>query len=108
LRDGLVKYYGNEESIDGNEPMNLMKKAVDSSAGEMIWPPILVTVSELDPEYIVKSSREFADAWTEVGGKGSYWVLEGHNHLSPVLCLGTGGEKEEAWGYELVKRMQEL
>ena len=62
---------------------------------------ISVLVSELDPDLIYESSRQFRDEWRSANV--AYDVLEGHNHFSPQLGLSTGVEKEEAWGVQVAE-----
>ncbi len=35
-------------------------------------------------------------------------VLEGHNHMSPILALSTGCEKFEKWGENIVEWVRKL
>ncbi|KAL2061090.1 hypothetical protein VTL71DRAFT_9142 [Oculimacula yallundae] len=110
LQSILVTYYGDEKQVDENAPTEVAKRAVDSSGGNFTKtrPPILVAVSEFDPEYMRRSGKEFMEIWKAAGGKGEHWILKGHNHISPVLCMGTGGEREEAWAHETMRRLQDL
>ncbi|PNP61696.1 hypothetical protein FNYG_13585 [Fusarium nygamai] len=110
LQSILVTYYGDEKKVDENAPTEVAHRAIDSS-GENVSktrPPILVAVSEFDPEYMRRSGKEFAEIWEAAGGKVEHWIVKGHNHISPVLCMGTGGEREEAWAHEMMKRLQDL
>ncbi|KAM5353113.1 hypothetical protein ACJZ2D_017002 [Fusarium nematophilum] len=108
LRGALIDYYGDKTRVVEEAPVRVLEKVVSGYGGERKWPPVLVIVSELDPDYIKDSGLEFLDIWKKAGGTGTYWVLEGHNHLSPALTLGTQTEELEKWGYELGERIQEL
>lgn len=110
MRDMLTTYYGGAEEAKAAEPTALMEKATEgvSTLKMRKWPKVLVAVSELDPEaHMVVPGKEFAKLWQERGGRGSFVGLKGHNHLSPPLSLGTGIEKEEAWGHKVAAWMTE-
>jgi hypothetical protein len=110
MREMLSTYYGGEKEIKEAEPTALMEGATKepSARGMSKWPSLLVAVSELDPEdQMVLPGKEFAMLWRDRGGKGKFLELKGHNHLSPPLSLGTGIEREEAWGFEVAKWMTE-
>lgn len=108
MRPSLLGYYGSEEDIVGKSPLNLMRRATTSNAGEKLWPHILLITTEFDPEFVSETSKTFLMEWISKGGKGDYWELIGHNHLSPPLALGTGNEKAEAWGFELGQRLAQI
>ncbi|PNP73558.1 hypothetical protein FNYG_13103 [Fusarium nygamai] len=62
LQSILVNYYGDETEVDKNAPTEVAKRAIDSLGGSInkTRPPILVAVSEFDPEYLRKSGRLLA------------------------------------------------
>ncbi|KAI2611565.1 alpha/beta-hydrolase [Hypoxylon fragiforme] len=62
---------------------------------------VSVLVSELDPELMQESGKQFQKEWETANI--TYDVLDGHNHISPQLGLGTGIEKEEAWGAQVAE-----
>lgn len=69
---------------------------------------LLVVTATLDPEdEILEPSQDFVGAYKKKFGKDSLSevVLEGHNHFSTVLGLGTGDEREESLGREVLKWM---
>lgn len=69
---------------------------------------LLVVTATLDPDdEILEPSQDFIDAYKEKFGKDSLSevVLEGHNHFSTVLGLGTGNEREESLGREVLTWM---
>jgi hypothetical protein len=102
MRDMLRVYFGGEKETKDCEPTLLMERATHSGTGAVqAWPQLLITVSELDPEDISEAGKEFAKLWHGTGGTGTFMELKGHNHLSPPLSLGTGVEREEAWGFEV-------
>lgn len=100
----LERYYGSKRDVEINEPMELMKKATESSLGEDLraWPPLMVLVSELDPEdMMIQTAKDFIGEWKSRGGTVDFDILKGHNHISPPLALGTGIERDELWGFEI-------
>ena len=108
LREALAQYYGDLTAVETKSPINLLEQAVIGQARQISWPPVLVIVSENDPEYIRESGQEFLKLWKKAGGKGNYWVLDDHNHLSPVLVLATQRKELEKWGYDMLERIQGL
>jgi hypothetical protein len=64
-------------------------------------PKALVLWGTLDPEdEIVQPALNFIEEWEgreSLGGLDQA-VLEGHNHISPPLALGTSFQREEEWG----------
>ncbi|KAI4719350.1 alpha/beta-hydrolase [Aureobasidium sp. EXF-10727] len=69
---------------------------------------LLVVTATLDPEdEILEASQEFVNKYRERFGPDSVSevVLEGHNHFSTTLALGTGIEREESLGEEVFKWM---
>jgi acetyl esterase/lipase len=105
----LEAYYGDEAETKKGEPTALMLAALEGPDAVDIasMPTILTAVSELDPSFIVEPAREFSKLWEEHGGKGEYFVLKGHNHISPVLSLSTGIVSEEQWGYQVARWLQD-
>lgn len=101
MKPMLSAYYGDASQIESAEPTALM----EHSSGTQ--PKILVVVSELDPEFIVEASTEFVGALKSRGRDSTFLELKGHNHISPPLSLGTGIEREEAWGFEVAKWITE-
>jgi hypothetical protein len=98
----VTAYYGTAGDARLSEPTSLMLRAMAISglSGEAAvkWPRVMTMVSEFDPEHIVEAGREFARLWSERGGKGEFVEIQGHNHISPALSLGTGVAAEEDWG----------
>lgn len=88
--------------IDELCPLGLLESSKDKSR----LPPVLTIVGELDPEdEILIPNRDFATAW-KASGPDKFELetltMEGHNHISPVLALGTGVAREEKWGKDVV------
>ncbi|KAH0387692.1 alpha/beta-hydrolase, partial [Aureobasidium melanogenum] len=72
---------------------------------------LLVVTATLDPEdEILKPSQDFVNKYKERFGQDSLSeaLLEGHNHFSTTLALGTGIEREESLGTEVSKWMGQV
>lgn len=53
--------------------------------------PLMLTVSEFDPEDFQRQAAQFVGAWGDAHGTyPEMRFLSGHNHLSPAQCIGTG------------------
>ncbi|KAI5864108.1 alpha/beta-hydrolase [Durotheca rogersii] len=105
----LRAYLGAEpDAIRERSPLGLLRAARARGSPEEGRPPlpgvaVALLVSELDPDLIRDSTDEFARAWEDAGGAAVRHLLDGHNHISPQLGLGTGIEREEAWGVQLLE-----
>ncbi|KAI1821715.1 alpha/beta-hydrolase [Xylaria intraflava] len=95
--DEAVLAYLGEKAVFENSPVGRLQAA--AKAGRLPDVKVLILVSEFDPQFIFDTARDFKQ--TCRGGDVEVRVLQGHNHISPQLSLGTGIEREEAWG-ELV------
>ena len=104
----LETYYGGETETKKAEPSALLLAAIkESESFDMkAMPPILTAVAELDPDFITEPAQGFSKLWKEHGGTGEFFVLSGHNHISPPLSLGTGIAEEERWGYQVARWLQ--
>ncbi|KAI2622816.1 Alpha/Beta hydrolase protein [Xylaria nigripes] len=89
-----VRAYLGEDTVYENAPISKLRAAVEADRVPEV--KVLILVNELDPEILFDVAKEFRLMW--VGSDVRECVLEGHNHLSPQLSLGTGIEREEAWG----------
>ncbi|KAI4742168.1 alpha/beta-hydrolase [Aureobasidium sp. EXF-12298] len=72
---------------------------------------LLVVTATLDPEdEILKPSQDFVNKYKERFGQDSLSevLLEGHNHFSTTLALGTGIDREESLGTEVSKWMGQV
>ncbi|KAM0754372.1 alpha/beta-hydrolase [Meredithblackwellia eburnea MCA 4105] len=73
--------------------------------------PLLVVTAERDPENeILSCNRRFLALYSESGPlsqvpKPEELLIKRHNHISPPLALGLGGD-EDVWGEDVVKWMQ--
>lgn len=96
----LQAYYG--DKIDQDSIYGVLERA---EAPEV---KTLVVTGTLDPEdEICKPSDDFVRRWKSNFGSShlSVVVLEGHNHFSTVAALGTGIEREESLGTEVLRWM---
>ncbi|KAK0303224.1 hypothetical protein LTR01_008234 [Friedmanniomyces endolithicus] len=101
-------YFGDFEK---NSPLGLLKAARQRQEAPLDFVKggcrILALDAELDPENdIRRPGRDFIKEWLEMEDSASQSALAvdsmtGHNHISPVLGLGTSNEDEEAWGRQV-------
>ncbi|OQU99340.1 hypothetical protein CLAIMM_04980 [Cladophialophora immunda] len=105
--DSVKGYYGDEQKVKENAALRLVEKALRDAQPDTKWPKMLTIVSEMDPDDIRESGKQFTDLWNASGRKGEYHVLKGHNHFTTVWALRAGGEIEQ-WGYDLGKWLQDL
>lgn len=97
----IKSYFG--ENFDARAPMSLLKQAIAAGNTAANIPPILVLVSELDPEWLIDGNKQFEQLCLDAGMPAAFREIKGHNHISPPFALGTGIDAEEQWGVELSK-----
>ena len=104
--DVLTTYYGDRRSEDC--PLGLLASLVkESSISEALsGVRFLALTATLDPEdEILSPNCDFMRLWRAQGASAvsnlETGLIEGHNHISPVLSLGTGDMNEEAWGRQV-------
>ncbi|GAB7358409.1 hypothetical protein MBLNU230_g2476t1 [Neophaeotheca triangularis] len=103
----LGRYY---DDIASESPLGLLKSARKRSeplgfvkSGVRVF----VLDAELEPENeILQPNQDFVQEWLQMSDPDSHLALAydkmiGHNHISPPCALGTGIEREEAWGHQL-------
>ena len=85
LRAGLLAYFGPEPSTyAARSPLTHAAKP----GGEKM--PMLLSVAEYDPGYLVTPTYELAAALTQRDGKSPQFAyFAGHNHVSTVMSFGT-------------------
>jgi hypothetical protein len=102
-RKHLEAYYGN--NLVRLSPLTLLQEGLkEGSFDYLVNVPILVLTCSLDPEVeILAPAAAFVKAWQDspLSTHLTVMKLQGHNHVSPVLSLGTGISKE-AWGQQVV------
>jgi len=106
----LQAYYGND--VREWSPLGLLKSSIETgSVKELKDVAVLVLTGTLDPkEEILVPNEDFVKEWRTVDAIAdnlSARTIKGHNHISPVLALGTGIPDEEAWGHQVVKFINE-
>jgi acetyl esterase/lipase len=84
LRAGLLAYFGSDPSTyNARSPLTHA-----AMGGAKI--PLLLSVAEYDPSYLVTPTYELATALTQRDGKSPQFAFfKGHNHVSTVMSLGT-------------------
>jgi acetyl esterase/lipase len=103
--DVLKTYYGDEK--EEHCPLGLFesltKNGADTGALEV---PTLVLNGTLDPQdEILDPLHDYLQAWKAAPAEAQKLLkaemMEGQNHISPVLSIGTGKKDEEAWGHQV-------
>ncbi len=84
LRAGLLAYFGADQSTyAARSPLTHAAKG-----GAKI--PLLLSVAEYDPGYLVTPTYELATVLTQRDGKSPQFAyFKGHNHVSTVMSFGT-------------------
>ena len=85
LRAGLLAYFGPDQSTyAARSPLTHAAKAGGTKM------PMLLSVAEYDPGYLVTPTYELATALTQRDGKSPQFAyFAGHNHVSTVMSFGT-------------------
>lgn len=101
--DTLTAYYG--DRIEQDCAAGLVDKTEEAPKVKT-----LIVTGTLDPEdEIIEPSDDLVQRWRARFGddKLSVSVLDGHNHFSPVFALGTGIDREETLGTEVLRWMKQ-
>ncbi len=81
---GVTAYFGADPAtFDDRSPLG---------AAARFTLPAVVASAELDPPYLVRQSDALVEALVGSGRTPLVLHLEGHNHVSPVLALGSRGD----------------
>ncbi|KIJ97533.1 hypothetical protein K443DRAFT_9808 [Laccaria amethystina LaAM-08-1] len=91
-------YYGDRKKIAQNQPLGILRRMEPSRVASL--PPLRNYIAGSEPRAISSSMRNFAKEWEKKGGVVEVLVMDGHDHLSPVLALSSGSGEE--WGEDLV------
>lgn len=85
LRAGMLAYFGPDKATyPARSPLALAAKA---PAGKL---PMLLSVAEYDPSFLVTPTYELASVLTQRDGKTPHFAyFAGHNHVSTVMSFGT-------------------
>jgi acetyl esterase/lipase len=97
----LKAYFG--DRVRAHCPLGLLQ-SFKPQEGSL--PKTLVLWGTLDPEdEIVQPALNFIGEWEDRESLGALdqAVLDGHNHISPPMALGTGLQREEEWGVTVGK-----
>jgi acetyl esterase/lipase len=102
----LQAYFGSD--IPAKSPLGLLRAAkLDRSIEALRGLPVMVVTGTLDPKIeILTPAADFVREWQTCPLLASALVvetMEGHNHISPVLGLGTGDPLEEEWGHQVAR-----
>lgn len=92
-------YYGSAKKVSANHPLSLLRQTDDSHICSL--PPVRNIMAGSEPRAISTSMRTFARECRKRGGTVDEFVLEGHDHLSPILALSSGSGED--WGYDVVR-----
>jgi hypothetical protein len=112
----LETYYG--DKIDERCPLELLlalgEQGQDQDREVLPDVDVLVLNGTLDPEdEILTPKKDFVEAWERVASSHSQKALttammEGQNHISPALSLGTYRKNEETWGHQVGDWMRSI
>lgn len=104
-------YFGD---VRANSPQGLLRAAILQDP-DSVLPNVraMVLNGTLDPEdEILVPTVEFLNEWQDLDEDSrealTIAMIEGHNHISVPLSLGTGIEKEEEWGYQVAEFLESL
>jgi hypothetical protein len=104
-RDDILNSYYGDQRLD-NCPWGLLKSLIETESmfESLSHVQFLVITATLDPEdEILQPNRDFVDTWNSRRPRSNLktMLIDGHNHISPVLAVGTSIAREEAWGFEV-------
>jgi hypothetical protein len=110
----LRTYYGDQ--IVEHCPLGLLNaiEKDETIGGSPLKVNTLVLNGTLDPQdEILEPKTDFVSSFEQALGPNhaqlfTVEMMEGHNHISPPLSLGTGKEADEAWGYQVRDWMQSI
>lgn len=100
FRSSAQTYYGSPSFVGSRQPISLLRDAKTEHLQTFpkgMWS----MVAGSEPKRIKSAHTNFARVYRERGGMVDEWVMEGHDHMSPVLALGSGVGEE--WGEEVIK-----
>ena len=92
-------YYGGKKGVTSRQPIGLLQSAERSYISRL--PPMMNMRAASEPRPISSSIRAFTTDFANKGGNIQEYVLEGHDHLSPILSLSTGYGEE--WGDKVIE-----
>lgn len=86
--------YGGTKEAAKKHPLSLFRNADERHVTSL--PPVRSLLAESEPRRIKGAHSTFSEVFRRKGGTLEEFVLEGHDHLSPVLALSAGFGEE--WG----------
>jgi len=101
----VVEAYFNSPSSPGDAQSNTALGIVQAASHEAVasLPPILILTARKDPEPFFPMRADLVKALKEKGAKEvDDAVLDGHNHISSFVALGSGDVAGEKWGEDVV------
>jgi hypothetical protein len=99
FRVAAENYYQGEKKITLNQPLGLLRRADENHVVSL--PPLRNILAQSEPRRVKSANRAFLEAFKSKGGVVQEIVLEGHDHVSPILALSSG--VGEDWGEETAK-----
>ncbi len=90
-------YYGSSEEIENQSPLMLMEKN-----GVVNETQIMGLVGSLEEASVDKSWADFQEAHAAKGGHLENYVMEGHNHISPIPALNGTEPEGSKWAEDVV------
>lgn len=97
--EAAVKYYGSAQKIRDKQPIGILGRSDTRFISQL--PPVCLAVAGSEPRRIVRASGSFASILRKKGGCVDEVVLDGHDHMSPIVALSSGYGEE--WGEEMVE-----
>ena len=96
-RAAWLRYFGTFEAITTNCSLGLLRGLNSKSVKAL--PPLLCLHCARDPPEVVEPQARFWDVWAKKKGQGEMRVVQGkaHNHVSPIVGVGSGDEEVEQW-----------
>ncbi|KAF8960788.1 Alpha/Beta hydrolase protein [Flammula alnicola] len=98
-----LTYYGSKQAISKEQPLGLLQRANEPYISSL--PPVRVIIAGSERRATAASMRVFAEEFKRKGGSIEEFILEGHDHLSPILALMTGSGED--WGEDIVNWVKE-
>lgn len=91
--EAVLQYYGSEEEMKEHEPLTLLTRAPQEIIDSL--PRIFMLKSEKEPLFILEGYDMFVKLLKERNhSPAREEVMQGHNHISPALSLGSGEGEE--------------
>ncbi|TFK52043.1 alpha/beta-hydrolase [Heliocybe sulcata] len=99
FRKAAEAYYGDGKKIASNQPLGMLRRAGKDWVASL--PVLRNMMAAREPRYVSSAVRTFGELYLGKGGKVNTIVLEGHDHLSPIISLCSG--RGEEWGADIAE-----